>query len=199
MNIGTLANLGLQSLVPTTSIPITTLPAAVSPTTSFGGLQCFTGRVNLLVFIQASDIVAQLTTTTGQTILLATNSPVIRAQLSAVDNRFATVCGTFVIRNNRLVLEVQVVIPQQITPPINLQQLLLLLLLLFLSRGQLPIATPFSTTTGLGAVINQFGGISALQQALAQMGGATGVTNLVNQLGGEAAITSQLQAAGIAI
>lgn len=184
---GLFQNLGLQSLTPTTTFP----------TTTFGGLQCFTGRVNILVFIRPSNIVATLTTNSGQTILLTTNSAIVRNQLAQVDNQFATVCGTFVIRDNRLALNVQAVIPQQVIPPVNLQQLLLLLLLLLLIRGRLPVTT--LGTTGLGSLVDQFGGITGLQQTLTQMGGVTGVTNLVNQLGGEAAITSQLQQAGITI
>lgn len=183
--LGLLQNLGLQSLLPTATTPTTT---------TFGGLQCFTGRVNLIVTIAPSNIVATLTLFTGQTILLTTNSAVIRQQLAGVDNRFATVCGTFVVVGGRLALNVQLVIPQQVS---NVNQLLLLLLLLFLIRGQIPFTS--LGTTGVGGLINQFGGVSGLQQTLTQLGGATGVTNLVNQLGGEAAITSQLQQAGISI
>jgi hypothetical protein len=185
---------------PTTTVP-TTLPTTTFPTTagtpSFGGLQCFTGRVNILVFIQQSDVVATLTTQSGQTIFLTTNSPIIRQQLGQVDNRFATVCGNFVIRQGRLVLNVQVVIPQQVTPPVNLQQLLLILLLLLFLRGQLPLSG--LGTTGLGALVSQFGGATGLQQALTQFGGAAGLTNLVAQMGGEQAIRSQLQSAGVQI
>lgn len=190
-DLSSLLNVGAQSFFPTTSFPSTTFPS------SFGNLQCFTGRVNILNFIRPSNIVATLTTLGGQTILLTTNNATIRAQLVQVDNRFATICGNFVIRDGQLALNVQVVIPQQITPNINLQQLLLLLLLILLIRGRLSFST--LGATGLGSLVNQLGGQAGLQQALNQFGGVTGVTNLVNQLGGEAAIASQLQQAGISI
>lgn len=201
--LGTLlGTTGLQSLFPTTTFPTTTFPTTTLPTTTFptttlGGLQCFTGRVNLIVTIRPSTIVATLTTTSGQTIFLITNSPTIRAQLAQVDNRFATVCGTLTVVDGRLALNVQVVIPQAVTPPINLQTLLLLLLLFLLLQGRISLTT--LGTTGLGPLVSQLGGVTGLQQALTQFGGAAGVTSLVNQLGGEAAITSQLQQAGVAI
>lgn len=86
------------------------------------GIRCVTGRFNLLFFIQGGvsptivppvggDVIGQITPL-GTT----TPIPVIQTQptnipLSQVDNRLVTLCGFFVLRGGRVVLDVRLVFP----------------------------------------------------------------------------------------
>lgn len=122
---------------------------------SLGGLQCVTGRFNLLVFIQivppvSGDVIGQIQPLTGGNPIPVIQTQPTNIPLSAVDNQIITLCGRFVVRRGQLVLDVRFVLPftpPPPAPPLSLQQLLLLLFLLGLLGRP-----PFGFGKGLGGL-----------------------------------------------
>lgn len=97
------------------------VPAGAAPAPKFGfpggpGLVCLTGRVQLLVFIQApvpGAIIGQLVTFGGGTIPLVQRTPLPfgGVPLAAVDGRVATVCGNLTLVGGQVALDVRFVSP----------------------------------------------------------------------------------------
>lgn len=90
-------------------------------TTSFGGLQCVTGTVNLFQFIQPpapGSIIGTITPWFGTPISLiqTQQTPLGGIPLSSVNGRVATVCGVFTQRGNQTVLDVRAVNPGAPSP-----------------------------------------------------------------------------------
>lgn len=78
------------------------------------GQTCVTGRVDLLVFIQApapGSIVAQLTTLNGQRIGLIQSGLFGNVNLSNLDQQVATVCGIPTVSGGQLALVVTSAFP----------------------------------------------------------------------------------------
>lgn len=105
----------------------------ISPT-SIPGLQCVTGRFNLLVFIQIfpppqGDVIGQIQPLTGGPPIPVIQTQATNIPLSQVDNQIVTLCGVFTVRRGQVVLDVRFVLPAFPFPQVPRNILLLLLLL----------------------------------------------------------------------
>jgi hypothetical protein len=88
----------------------------------FGGLQCITGRFNLLFFTlgeaqtqifppQPGDVIGQIQPLTGGPPIPVIQTQATNIPLANVDNQIVTLCGIFVVRPGQRVFDVRLVLP----------------------------------------------------------------------------------------
>lgn len=152
--------------------------------------QCRSGFVNLFQFFQApppGSIIGTITTRAGNQIPLIQTQPTPPGgtSLSAVDGRFATLCGPFVRVQGQFALDVRIVNPGAPSPtgtpqPVSVRELLILLILLLLFGGQ------GGGLQGINLQNIDLGALLASQQAQSLLGqaGLTGqdVLNVLRQV-----------------